>query len=312
MKYSVIIPVYNCEQYLESCVESVCNQNTDLECEIILVDDGSTDGSGQLCDRLAQIRSSIRVIHQVNQGVSAARNAGLNAARGEYVFFLDGDDLWDKDLLQYVNDATTDTPDIIQFGYRTFYENGNVTEVLSPPVADRETGREYMERVLNQGKMPIISSCTSAYRKDFLIQNDLWFPPDVVFGEDMMFRVRGLVKSQKICGVNAALYFYRRNTASATRNMTVKKMQDICTVWPEVYHQFPKTIIADQFCLNLVSLAELDRKEVRSLLPLLHKNQDILKSVRGIRPMLAKILFMVFGFYRGAQIVKLLVQLKNK
>jgi len=93
MKVSVIIPVYNVEPYLERCVKSVVGQ-TYQELEIILVDDGSKDGSGKLCDKLADSDSRIKVVHQKNQGLSGARNTGIRQATGEYVVFLDSDDEW--------------------------------------------------------------------------------------------------------------------------------------------------------------------------------------------------------------------------
>lgn len=311
MKYSVIIPVYNCMCYLESCVESVFNQKTDSEYEIILVDDGSTDDSALLCDRLAEAYGCIRVIHQVNQGVSAARNTGIQTAQGEYLLFLDADDFWCEDLLHHMDHATKNNPDIVQFGYRTFYEDGHVTELLSPATVDGESGRDYMARILDQGIMPVISSCTSAHRKDFLMQNTLLFPRDVVFGEDMMFRMRELVKAQTICSVDAALYMYRRNAASATRNMSYKKMHDICVVWPEIYHQFPRPIIADYYCMNLVSLAELEQKEASQLLPLLLQNQEVLSAVQGMKPRIVRTAFRIFGYYNGARIIKHLIEIKN-
>ena len=91
---SVVIPVYNVEKYLQQCVDSIINQLTD-ECEIILVDDGSPDGSGEICDRYANKDSRINVIHQQNGGLAAARNTGLDYARGEYVAFVDSDDYLD-------------------------------------------------------------------------------------------------------------------------------------------------------------------------------------------------------------------------
>ena len=154
MKYSVIIPVYNCRHYLESCVESIFKQKVDSAYEIVLIDDGSTDGSSQLCDRLAEMNSCIRVIHQANQGVSAARNAGISAAMGEYLLFLDADDFWNENLLQQMEFATKTQPDVVQFGYHTFYEDGRVTEHIPPSTADGETGKDYVMRILDQGMMP--------------------------------------------------------------------------------------------------------------------------------------------------------------
>lgn len=311
MKYSVIIPVYNCMCYLEACVESVFKQNTDSEYEIILVDDGSTDGSSQLCDRLAEENACIRVIHQVNQGVSTARNTGISAAQGDYLLFLDADDFWNEDLLQQLDIATKNLPDIVQFGYRTFYENGQVTEHMPPPAVDGESGKAYVMRILDQGMMPAMSCWASAHRKEFLTQHGLSFPKGIVFGEDLLFRMEELTRAETICNVDAALYMYRRNAASVTRNMSLKKMHDICVVWPEVFRRFPKPVIADLYCMNLVSLAELERKEACTLIPLLSKNRDVLASVRGTRPRIVRTAMKVFGYYNGAKIIKFLIGIKN-
>ena len=91
IKVSIIVPIYNVEKYLKKCVNSIINQ-TYKSLEIILVDDGSPDRSGALCDRLAEKDSRIRVIHKANGGVSTARNAGIEAATGEYICFVDSDD----------------------------------------------------------------------------------------------------------------------------------------------------------------------------------------------------------------------------
>ena len=311
MKYSIIIPVYNCVNYLEDCIASVFKQTSDSEYEIILVNDGSTDESPKLCDQLAKTYDCIRVIHQTNQGVSAARNAGIAAAQGEYLLFLDSDDFWHETLLEHVDDAVTDDPDIVEFGYRAFYESGKVSELLPSPVLPGENGKDYVTRILDQGRLPVQSCWASAHRRAFLQQEELSFPRDIGFGEDMLFRVGGLVKAQKIRSVEAALYMYRRNADSVTRKMTRKKMQDICTVWSAYYSQFPKSIIADFYCMNLVSLAELDRNDVADLMPLLLANRKILKNVQSMRAKITRVFFAVFGFYHGARTIKCLVELKN-
>ena len=101
---SVIVPIYNVESYLEEAIESVLHQTyTDLE--IILMDDGSTDGSGEICDRYQKKDSRIKVIHQENRGLSAARNAGIDICKGEMVAFLDPDDAFCKDMLQKMSDV---------------------------------------------------------------------------------------------------------------------------------------------------------------------------------------------------------------
>lgn len=312
MKYSVIIPVYNSMRYLETCVESVLAQNTDSMYEIILVDDGSKDGSAQLCDRLAETHACVRTIHQTNQGVSAARNTGIRAAAGEYLLFLDADDLWNENLLQNMDLATASHPDVVQFGVLAFFEDGHNEQIMPAPAIDGETGKDYLSRILDQGIMLIGSSCINAHRKDFLMEHDLYFPVGVTFGEDMLFRMRELDKAQSVWGVNEALYLYRRNTESATRNMSCKKMQDIIEVVAELYRQYPKAAVADFYCMSLVGIAELSRKEAKSLSLLLRQNSNILSNVRGARPQIARILFRMFGVYNGAKLVNLLIKIKNR
>lgn len=101
---SIIVPIYNIERYLKPCIESILN-STYKDFELILVDDGSTDGSGEICDRYAERDSRIKVIHKPNGGISDARNAGLNAAKGEYIQFVDGDDVIHPNMIQVLYDA---------------------------------------------------------------------------------------------------------------------------------------------------------------------------------------------------------------
>lgn len=125
-KVSVIIPVYNVESYLPRCIESVQNQ-TETDIEIILVDDGSTDNCGEICDRYAENDSRIKVIHQQNGGLGAARNTGIQATTSPYILFADSDDYMDADLAEkaYLA-AETHQADIVMFGYNRVYEDGRV------------------------------------------------------------------------------------------------------------------------------------------------------------------------------------------
>lgn len=105
MKYSIIVPAYNVAQYIEECVESVLNQNYD-NYEVIVVDDGATDETPQIIDNLAQKSKKVRVIHQKNGGLSAARNSGIEAASGDYILFLDGDDFIAIETIPNMAEAT--------------------------------------------------------------------------------------------------------------------------------------------------------------------------------------------------------------
>ena len=127
MKISLIIPVYNCKRFLPECVSSIRSAGL-RDYEILLIDDGSTDGSGALCDELAAEFSEIRVVHQANAGVSAARNRGIRESSGELLLFMDADDSIDSNLLQQVlTDVRCNETDLVCFGISfDYYKNGKL------------------------------------------------------------------------------------------------------------------------------------------------------------------------------------------
>ena len=128
MKVSVIVPVYNIADCVSNCVESLLCQDY-KEMEIILVDDGSMDDSPMVCDDWAKKDARIKVVHKSNGGLSSARNAGMDAACGEYVLFIDGDDyLANGTIASFVNVAEKSQTDVVQFGYEEVYGYGKVAE----------------------------------------------------------------------------------------------------------------------------------------------------------------------------------------
>lgn len=130
MQFSIIVPVYNVEKYLEGCLDSIINQSF-KEYEVILVDDGSGDTSGEICDRYASRHDRIRVVHQVNQGLSGARNTGLDHAAGEWIVFVDSDDRVEPDLLELLNDQISLCPaDLYCYNARKVNAQGEETERL--------------------------------------------------------------------------------------------------------------------------------------------------------------------------------------
>ena len=122
-RFSVIVPVYNAGTKLETCIGSVRGQ-TFKDFELILIDDGSTDGSGNICDLNSADDARVKVIHQDNQGVSSARNAGIDAACGDIILFVDGDDSIEKDLLSEIDSKMNKDADILFFGVDKYLEGG--------------------------------------------------------------------------------------------------------------------------------------------------------------------------------------------
>ena len=309
--YSIIIPVYNAEKYLDACVKSVLNQTSDSAFEIILVNDGSRDGSAAICDRYAAQDARIQVIHQENQGVSVARNVGINVAQGEYLLFLDSDDLWNENLLSSMDHFVSRRPDMIEFGCCYFTDCG-IQKVNCPTcVAEGEDGEVYFSRHEQQGVMPLVSACMAAFRREFLLENTLRFPVGVAYGEDFTLCMHCLKFAKSIYTVSQPLYQVRVNENSVTHTPTPKKIRDILSVCAGMYRLHPGSLLADYYCMSVWTVEGLGRKDAAQVYDLLEQNRDILKQVRGKRAQLARLLYSVFGWYSGAKVLRFLANARN-
>lgn len=309
--YSVIIPVYNAEKYLAPCIESVLNQNGEKTFEIILVNDGSKDGSAAICDRYVAQDARIRAIHQLNQGVSAARNAGLNAAAGQYVLFLDSDDCWDPKLLECVSPVAAENADMIEFGSCRFAEDVIIKKETPVCISSGESGLDYVARHEKAGVMVNVSACMVVFRREFLLENGLKFTPNIGYGEDFYFCMQCLKKAQSVYSIPEALYWYRMNQESVTHTPSVKTVRDLLTVSAEIYRMFPGSLLADNYCMRIWRVENLRREDVRQLEDLLQENRGILKQVKGFQARLARVMYCIFGWYGGAKALRVLSDLRH-
>ena len=233
---SVIVPVYNEEKYLEACIESLVNQTVDYY-EIILVDDGSTDKSGEICDKYAS--DKVRVIHQKNSGVSAARNAGLDAAKGEYIIFVDSDDVVKSDYVEAFFDGLEDYKDDLIVTGRKIFNTVNGEEV-------DEWADEFCVYEANEWVKPIRDKITRSivycrrFKKSLIDENNLRFDTELTNSEDEVFIYEYLriMKNRKI--VMVPKYTYDRYMRPGS--LICKKYSDRFTdVSKVVYNQFLKT-----------------------------------------------------------------------
>ena len=216
---SVIIPVYNTEAYLEQCLQTVRGQ-TYPNLEIFLVDDGSTDGSGALCDRLALEDPRIRVIHQENSGVSAARNAALDAAKGAYIYFSDSDD-WVKETVVEETIAVMERTDydICTWGHDIVQEDGSSTyggrwreklfRFSSPAAKQRFLCRWVLTCRLDW------SVWNRVFRREIIEAHRLRFSTGQTIFEDLDFVFRYLAVCQSLYYIPKSFYFYRQRESSA-------------------------------------------------------------------------------------------------
>ena len=220
MKISIVIPIYNVEKYLPRCVESVLNQSYE-NLEIILVNDGSPDNSGVICDLYAKSDDRVVVVHQVNRGLSGARNAGMRIMTGDYVYFLDSDDYINHDTIEILSKRLEgqDGPDIIIGKINMVNEKG---ELYYPKISfqkheldqdDFTNSREKFKYFF--GKSYGTSACNKLYKCSFLRDLGLEFEPnDMIYAEDFLFNLKVFINRPTIQLVDEYTYNYFYNTNS--------------------------------------------------------------------------------------------------
>lgn len=209
MLVSVIVPVYNVEKYIARCMESILNQSF-KEFEVILVDDGSLDDSGNICDQYALSDERVQVIHKVHNGLSEARNTGLKSARGEFVTYIDSDDFVSNDYLSTLLDVQTKNGcDIVSASFKIFYDNEDIKNIQQSDEVVRYTGREACRLVL-RGELPS-SSCNMLIRKS-IAERHLF--PGNKYHEDEFTTFRYYLATDKVCKVNRILYYYYQRESS--------------------------------------------------------------------------------------------------
>lgn len=231
MVLSIIVPVYNVEAFLRKCVGSLLDQDlSPTEYEIILVDDGSSDKSGQLCDRLAQSNDNIRVIHQQNRGLSGARNTGIAAASGQYIQFVDSDDYLEPNVLDsLVSKMDSGRLDVLRFDYRNVNDNYEVIDPNKTPKTyvdysgDICDGQTFLTERLGFG----CYACQFIIRRELL--TDCRFKEDIYF-EDSEWTPRMLLKAERVASTPVVVYNYLMRRGSITKstdeNKKLKALED--------------------------------------------------------------------------------------
>lgn len=223
MKYSVIIPVYNVEKYIDRCLKSIISQNYD-DLEIIVIDNGSTDSSSSICDTYASEYSNISVYHIENHGVGSARNFGLSKARGEFIYFVDSDDYLVGNLFADFDDKLASDLDLVVFSYYNSFEE-DLTEKhrtlkLLPYNGNYNQGgfiKIFEELFLSD---MLYTVWNKIYRREFLLENNLFFE-QYELGEDVRFNLEVYRKINKIYLSQDFYYVYvigRKGSAMSEYN----------------------------------------------------------------------------------------------
>lgn len=220
--YSFIVPFFNADKYLSACIESVMAQTSD-NWELLLVDDGSTDKSGEICDAYAAKNEKIYAFHQPNSGVSVARNVGLTNAKGEWLIFLDADDFVEKDLCERMNKVITDEIDMV---FYTYYEDmaDKQKKHIKKDMEENATavwGEEeitLMQKAILYKHLCNFTSAGSpwakAFKKSLIEEYGIGYVKGIKKGQDHLFNFEVFEHAKKAVFLNAPLYHYRINSES--------------------------------------------------------------------------------------------------
>ena len=248
---SVIVPVYNCGEYVERCITSITSQTyTDLE--IICVNDGSTDNSGEILDNLSKNDSRIKVIHQKNAGVSTARNVGIDNAKGDFLTFVDSDDAIESDmyeiLMSYFDDENID---IVHCGYKRVHSDGTFKEVNGTKRCVCQNKYEASECLL-LGKMFVGSLCNKVYRASLF--NGVRLDKLLKINEDILMNAELFIKSNKIVFIDIGKYLMYEREGSATSGTNQLKSLTDCESAADkmvsLFENTPVEIFAKERLLN--------------------------------------------------------------
>lgn len=312
MKLSIIIPVYNVEQYIEKCLKSCLEQDIpQSEYEIIVVNDGSPDGSLAIAERIAATATNVTVISQKNGGLSAARNTGLQAAKGEFVWFVDSDDWIEKNCLKDLI-SSFENNDVIKIGHSLVYTDKTVTYI--PKAVSN--GKELIKRdFLRPAPFYIM-------RQSLLKSNSLSFTVGI-YHEDTEFTPRMLYLCRKLAVYPKSLYYYLQRENSITTTVNPKRAFDLLKVAQSLFN-FGKRVSDDckpyfndlvSRCINssLAIISKSDKNKKQDWVKEIREHKHLLRAMRKSSKTKYKIqgtMFLcipaccIIGLYKLMSIVK--------
>ena len=256
---SIIIPLYNCEKYIKQCLDTIFRQEmNESDFEVIVIDDGSKDSGYSLASEYAKRQQNILVIKQENQGVACARNNALEKATGDYVTFVDADDmLVSGSLSTLIKIAVENKADIVKAAHKEVPEDA-VCEDFSSSHDNCST-----QVMTGEGAIVNVTRMKEGYCWGYLISrklitdNRLSFPPKVAFMEDWAFITQAILKSRTFVNADVLLYLYRRNSSSCMANVTTEKMLLGCQAIDIVANLTKDTSgdvrkkLSDNVCVNI-------------------------------------------------------------
>lgn len=281
-KISVIVPIYNVEKYLVDCIESIINQ-TYKNLEIILVDDESTDLSGKICDKYAKQDQRIKVIHKTNGGLSSSRNAGLDAVTGDYVMFIDSDDMFVSDSCEIMyNEIESKNADYVIGNYINCYEDGSL---YSNPIFNLDKYKSFklsIKDYKNSFYVMNSSVCNKIFRVSFLKKLNMRFVEGIP-AEDAVFTTHCFIKSKRVYYIPNIMYLYRQREAATSISTSCSKeyFEGINKAYKLIYENFLNNNEINFYrCFYAKSMTYIFYKFIDSKLLTEDERLDVLAEMR--------------------------------
>lgn len=233
---SFIVPVYNVANYLRYCIDSILMQS-DINKEIILINDGSKDESLKICNEYANKYKFIKVIDKKNEGVSIARNIGINISQGEYICFMDGDDYYCENFAKTFYDICIENDlDIIRGQYKIYDEDNDIVinNYREIPYANMVLkGTNFLNLSIKYNLNEVVA-WLGFFRRKYLLENNIFFPERIAYEEDQLFFIKTLlVKKAKIMQTDRYFYTYVKRNGSCTAHPKISDIEDACYITKE-------------------------------------------------------------------------------
>ena len=317
MFFSIIVPVYNVEKYLKECIESILFQ-TYKDYEVILVNDGSTDSSGSICDYYAELYKNIKVIHKKNGGQSSARNIGIATANGEYLIFIDSDDYIVSNDFLCVLKSKLKNQDFILYKHQKFNDGNAEFENCKYTFSIINENDSYVTAI---GKLIYNDAFygmawVKAVNKQFLIDNQIFFDESLVC-EDMDWNYNLVTNASSLTFVDKAFVAYRQRENSVTSSVKLKTLTDFILFlerWSEKIKQIDSkefqcvlySSMAKYYSNLLITYNRVKEKSKKQYIKRIKSLSWLLNYSMSKRPRLVSKMYKIFGFRLTVKVLKMI------
>lgn len=320
IRLSIIVPVYNVEKYLSECIQSIILAYRE-GIEIILIDDGSTDNSGEICDKYSEEYQYITVKHRNNGGLSAARNTGIKLAKGKYIWFVDSDDYIENDSIEIILKKIIEDKDIIICNYRKILPDGNSIFYQGFKENDDLSIKPY-KYVEHLGNVSY-AAVRFITKRELIIDKDIFFK-EGIYHEDEEWTPRVLSEAKSFTIIMPPVYNYRiGNPKSITGMLNAKKVVDKIIISKSIYDRvkhnnysediknFLRTRIAHNYIAALNECAMYTNEEREYLTSELKENEYLLDGINGKKTSMVRIFLKLVGVANTSKLLNIRTTLRK-